>query len=156
MASPNVLNSTWRLFTSACLACPLLLGSWHHLFSSLPGSPLLSDLYQWDRGEKMRNEYILHTSRPKLEYYLYIMLRNQNSSKIYLIFLFTFYHKNPNTLSTSPLPGNFLSQSLGSIYGGAVSYMPEIPVLSSAPLQNLPLFSRCESRGNHRQWGFSC
>lgn len=86
----------------------------------------------------MRNEHILHTSRPKLEYYLYIMLRNQNSSKIYLIFLFTFYHKNPNTLSTSPLPGNFLSQSLGSIYGGAISYMPEIPVLSSAPPRACP------------------
>lgn len=72
----------------------------------------------------MRNEYILHTSRPKLERYLYTMLRNQNSSQIFLIFLFTFYHKNPNTLSTSPLPSNFLSQSHGSIYRCAISYMP--------------------------------
>lgn len=69
------------------------------------------------------------------------MLRNQNSFGIYLIFLFTFYHKNPNTLSTSPLPGNFPSQSHGSIYGGAISYMPaNTSFVKRSSTEPVPLF----------------
>lgn len=47
----------------------------------------------------MRNEYILHTSRPKLEYYLYIMLKIKILLKFTLSFSSRFIIKTQTLLA---------------------------------------------------------